>query len=563
MNQSAKQPPTSAVDETLDTFVVSDSSSSGGDARPKVALVAGPGPRLSVETASLLRRRLRVAALLLLIITMAYLLRAWLRLEELPIDSGFVLLYRVLVLVILIISTGLLWSPWPLSTVELRSIELAMFGVLGTLFVLLHFTFLQIIPDPAPIFEVKYRVGLITIMWYGLIVIYGTFIPNTVLRGAAVIGVMSLAPIGVVTIEGLISPHIGEVVFMEELNLVISVMAIAFTTSLYGMYKLGALRREAFEARQLGQYRLTDRIGSGGMGEVYLAEHQMLKRPCAVKLIHSDSEADSQALARFEREVRLMAKLTHWNSVEIFDYGRTDDGTFYYAMEYLPGFSLQEVVERQGPLQPERAVHLLRQVCQALAEAHALGLVHRDIKPSNIIASKRGGVCDVAKLLDFGLATSAGEFQEIRLTQEGAIAGSPYYLAPERFLDNVDSDVRIDVYSLGAVAYFLLTGQPPFRADQPLQVMMAHARLQVVPPSQLNRAVPSDLEAVVLRCLAKDPAERFQNISELEKALAACGVADQWTQELAARWWTGRDEPASAAPHATASSTAVSSEPLA
>ena len=177
--------------------------------------------------------------------------------------------------------------------------------------------------------------------------------------------------------------------------------------STFGARTMSRLRRQVAEARQLGQYRLRRRLGAGGMGEVYLAEHQLLKRPCAVKLIRTDDATDPQALARFEDEVRLTATLSHPNTVEIYDYGRAEDGTYYYVMEYLPGLSLAELVERYGPLPPARVVYLLRQVCGALREAHAAGLIHRDIKPSNIIAARRGGIDDVAKLLDFGLVRPA------------------------------------------------------------------------------------------------------------------------------------------------------------
>ena len=186
------------------------------------------------------------------------------------------------------------------------------------------------------------------------------------------------------------------------------ILLILAVGSAFGAHTISRLRRQVTEARQLGQYRLRRRIGAGGMGEVYLAEHQLLKRPCALKLIRPDSVADPRALARFEREVRLTATLSHPNTVEIYDYGRTEDGTYYYVMEYLPGLSLEELVERHGPLPPGRVVYLLRQVCGALREAHAAGLIHRDIKPSNIFAARRGGMDDVAKLLDFGLVLPAG-----------------------------------------------------------------------------------------------------------------------------------------------------------
>jgi serine/threonine-protein kinase len=274
------------------------------------------------------------------------------------------------------------------------------------------------------------------------------------------------------------------------------------------------------------------------MGEVYLAEHQLMKRPCAIKLIRPERAGDAKVLARFEREVRASAKLTHWNSIEIFDYGRADDGTFYYVMEYLPGLNLEELVRRHGPLPPERAIHLLTQTCDALAEAHAQGLIHRDIKPANIFAAERGGIFDVAKLLDFGLAKPiVADGAGAEVTQEGTITGSPLYMSPEQATGDTEPDARSDVYSLGGVAYFLLTGRPPFDGQQPIKVIIAHAHEPVVPPSDLRGDVPADLEAVVLRCLAKNPDDRFQSASELAAALSECEASGQWNRTSARQWW--------------------------
>src|SRR5256885_2896070 len=196
------------------------------------------------------------------------------------------------------------------------------------------------------------------------------------------------------------------------------------------------------------------------MGEVYFAEHQLLKRPCAIKLIRPSLSQQARVLARFELEVRATARLSHWNTVEVYDYGRTDDGTFFYVMEYLPGLSLAELVERHGPLPPERVIYLLRQACQALREAHGMGLIHRDIKPANIFAAQRGGLHDVTKLLDFGLAKRKAEAPAMQLSQHGSITGSPLYMSPEQ-ASGQRADHRSDIYALGAVAYFLLTGYAP------------------------------------------------------------------------------------------------------
>jgi serine/threonine-protein kinase len=275
----------------------------------------------------------------------------------------------------------------------------------------------------------------------------------------------------------------------------------------------------------------------GGMGEVYLAEHRLLKRPCVVKLIRPDKAGNPTNLARFQREVRATAKLSHWNTVEIFDYGCTADGTFFYVMEYLPGMSLAEIVERFGPMPPERVIYLLRQTCDALSEAHAAGLIHRDIKPANIFAAQRGGVYDVAKLLDFGLVKPVIEDQPIHLTADGSIAGSPLFMSPEQALGDAKPDARSDIYSLGAVGYYLLTGRPPFESDKPIKVLFAHAHEPVLPPTKLLPGIPADLEQVILRCLAKKPAERFQSAAVLRDALTACERADRWNRASAAAWW--------------------------
>jgi serine/threonine protein kinase len=312
---------------------------------------------------------------------------------------------------------------------------------------------------------------------------------------------------------------------------------IGAALAIYGAYVLNGLRSELHEAKKFGQYQIREKIGAGGMGEVYLAEHQLLKRPCALKLIRPEAGADPVALARFEREVQSAARLSHPNTIEIFDYGHIDDGTFYYVMEYLPGISLQDLVKRFGPLPAGRAIYLFRQVCAGLAEAHGLGLVHRDLKPANIFVAVRGGESDVAKVLDFGLVKLTNDDSGVELTSDQRVSGTPLYMAPEQAVGDRSLDARADIYALGCLLYFVMTGQPPFNGATGFEVMMAHARDPVVPPSQVRPEVPADLEQVILCCLAKRADSRYSEVKALGRALAACAAANEWDADKARDWW--------------------------
>jgi serine/threonine-protein kinase len=384
-----------------------------------------------------------------------------------------------------------------------------------------------------------------------LLATYGIFIPNDWRRAALVAVPMALAPAVVGWLVLANHPELSAAAARAAGLGLTSESALwlllGAALAVFGVRAVDNVTARVSEAHHLGPYHLRDPIGTGGMGEVYLAEHQLLKRPCAIKLIRPGRAADPRALARFEREVHTTAQLSHWNTVEIYDYGRTEDGTFYYVMEYLPGLSLAELVERHGPLPPERVIHLLRQACQALREAHGLGLVHRDIKPANIFAAHRGGLHDVTKLLDFGLAMRKVDAPATHLSFHGTITGSPLYMSPEQ-ASGLRADHRSDIYAVGAVAYYLLTGNAPFRRENAISVMIAHARDAVVPPGALREDVPADLARVVLRCLAKDPAARNPDAASLERAMAACAAADLWTEHRAAAWWRATSTSAPASP---------------
>ncbi len=298
------------------------------------------------------------------------------------------------------------------------------------------------------------------------------------------------------------------------------------------------LRREARSARKLGQYTLETKLGSGGMGTVYRASHAMLRRPTAVKLLQADKVGE-QSLARFEREVQLTASLTHPNTITVFDYGRTPDDVFYYAMELLDGPTLAEVVEHDGPQPAARVAHILQQVAGALAEAHAVGLIHRDIKPANIMLVQQGGEHDVAKVLDFGLVKEIDpNSEDVGLTRDQALMGTPLYMSPEAIKAPETVDARSDLYSLGAVGYFLLTGTPVFRGDSVVEVCSAHLHTAPEPPSErLGQELPTDLEDTILACLEKEPHARPRTALELRARLLACPACRGWSETDASTWW--------------------------
>ena len=504
-------------------------------ARPAPMLVRDSGPALSEETNSLLRDRLRTASLLLCAGFLFFWLERLTAIDELTsaLDWFVFGCHAAITL-----ATGVVgWRmcrDCPHILDHLRLAELIVFGGSAAFFAIVSYSTLV---DGA---EHGY-VASTAPMWMTLIFTYALFIPNTWQRAALVIGSMTATAVALLifvrfTNEGL-RTLISDDSYMKQ-GVIDNMLVLVLSTliAVWGVYTINSLRREAFEARQLGQYQLRRLLGSGGMGDVYLAEHLLLKRPCAIKVIRPDRAGDAGALARFEREVRATAKLSHWNTVEIFDYGHTADGTFYYAMEYLPGLSLDELVRMHGPLPENRVIHLLTQICGALREAHGQGLIHRDIKPANIFAAQRGGVFDVAKLLDFGLAKPVAHRGDVALTLDGTITGSPLFMSPEQALGE-PPDERSDIYSLGAVAWFLTVGRPPFDDPNPLKIMVAQASALPDTPSAFNHDISQDLEALIMQCLAKDPADRPQTVTHLRQLLENVPLADAWSEADAASWW--------------------------
>jgi serine/threonine-protein kinase len=316
-------------------------------------------------------------------------------------------------------------------------------------------------------------------------------------------------------------------------------LATVASRTLYGA------RREAAAARRMGGYELLQRIGGGGMGEVWEARHLMLARPAAVKLILAErlqahAEAREAAVQRFTREAQVTASLRSPYTVQLFDFGVSDDGVLYYAMELLEGMNLEHFIYKHGAVEPRRAVHWLRQVCHSLGEAHASGLTHRDLKPSNLLVCAYGRERDFIKVLDFGLARRAPSGAETRLTRQGAWLGTPGWMAPEQIFDGA-VDARTDLYALGCIAYWLLAGERLFEADEQAEMLRLHA--QASPTKLSERAkqpIPEALEAVVMACVTKDPAARPHDADEVSVRLAASVSGEPWTQADAHVWWSGK-----------------------
>ncbi len=297
--------------------------------------------------------------------------------------------------------------------------------------------------------------------------------------------------------------------------------------------------------QRLGLYAIDEKLGAGATGVVYRAHHAMLHRPVAIKML-DPNRTNERSVGRFEREVQLTSQLNHPNTIAIYDYGRTTEGVFYYVMEYLDGVALDDLIRDYGPQREGRVVHLLVQICGALAEAHAAGLVHRDIKPANIMLNHRGGMFDVAKLLDFGLVKALDAPREAVLTEPGAIAGTPFYMSPEAIEHPEQVDARSDIYSLAAAAYHLLTGTPVFTGANIVEICKKHIQDQPQPPAGADgKRIDEDLSKLLLKCLSKEPAKRPQSTRAMRDVLVNCKAHDAWTENDAARWWEERDGGAS------------------
>lgn len=504
--------------------------------RAQVGFIQGARPKFADETRTLLRSRLQAAAILIsCLLAVAFVANF--------VSAGRELVWlRAAVLATLIGCVFVLKSRSEMSIRQLRACELLIFGSILSQLALMMVARLSVAASAKDAASAAAIQHVYLEAWSIFILTYGIFMPNRWQRGAAVMIPMSILPYVVLGIQRWGMPEVDQTLNAIGFQSPVPLPLVAAAVAIYGTHVINSVRREAFKARQLGQYRLGEKLGSGGMGVVHKAEHVLLKRPCAIKLIKAESEADSRAIANFEKEVKATAKLTHWNTVEIFDYGHTDDGTFYYVMELLPGMSLEELVLNFGPIPGGRLIYLLKQICDALDEAHSVGLIHRDLKPANIFVSQRGRKYDVAKLLDFGLVKEQrADGPNDPADGETQFSGTPLYMSPEQVTGYNKVDPRCDIYSLGCVAYFALTGRPPFEGSNIMKILDAHANQTPDPPSVFGK-VDSDLDQIVMTCLRKKPDDRFADVNQLAEALENCQSNSQWTDIDANAWWQQHEE---------------------
>ena len=430
------------------------------------------------------------------------------------------------------------------AVARLRPWPLAVLGALDAVSILLAALFLALMaaePNNDPLWSALLAITV-------TVLARAVLIPSTWTR-TLVLSAVSALPVvivGLVYHEAVIppAPTLGRLMPLITCTLW---MVLAVTLATVASRTIYGLRQQVREAADIGQYTLEEKIGSGGMGEVWKARHRMLIRPAAIKLIRPDAitanrEERQLLMRRFAREAHATAGLRSPHTVQLYDFGITDDGTLYYVMELLDGMDLDSLVERFGPMPAERAIHLLQQVCASLEDAHQNGLVHRDIKPANVVVSRSRAAWDFVKVLDFGLVKLEGTHRSetsVKLTADGGASGTPGFMAPEVALGRTDTDHRVDIYALGCVAYWLVTGKLVFEGASAVAVMLAHAHTAPPPPStRTELSLPPGLEALILECLEKDPAKRPASAEAIRGRLQTIPLATEWTRERAEQWWS-------------------------
>ena len=503
----------------------------------------GTGTLVRALTESLLRCRLRRVAFIFLAAAVI-----WITIDQVS-GQTFGLLILIPCLLVLGGVAALLYSQKAIPLTSLRVLELVLFGAAAVYLPARDYTFIYWAMSQG---EVSLALSGFTETVFHivlLVAVYGMFIPNTIKRVTAVAVSLAATPIAAGLALGFAFPAIAEAMGQLRAGRIAEtgfLLTLSAGIAIAGTQIIGQYQSQGVEAMEAGFYQLKERIGSGGMGEVWRAEHHKLVRPAAIKLIRPDRIEDKdQAVARetirrFEREAQATAALRSPHTVELYDFGVSGDGVFYYVMEYLNGIDLKTLIEKHGPQPPERTIHLLKQVCESLADAHESRMIHRDVKPANIFTCHMGLSYDFVKVLDFGLVkieTDDGD-EDTQLTQEGMTAGSPAFMAPEVVTGKRDVDARADLYAVGCVGYWLLTGQYVFPRKRTMAMALDHVTTTTQPPSRRSElSIPAELDRIILKCLAKQPEDRFGSAMELAEALSTGVASNGWDRRHAEEWW--------------------------
>lgn len=510
---------------------------------PVRGVTAGATQRLRKGAAGLLQRRLRFALPAFAgLLAISALRLFFVEPSAAPIFAAGALFFGAIAVWV--------WVGRSLELATARRLEFATFAVLMVSLAASEFYFLGAalaVEDVPALAQALNRMPGI----YGIIVLaYVILIPGTLRRNLVISAIAIATSIGVVEVVAYRSGHVTELFTLAErleyISFALLVMGVAAALATFGARALDEAQRGIEKAGDVGMYRLLGKLGAGGMGEVWQAEHRMLARPAAIKIIRRDladrvTANDARTVQlRFEREARATASLQSPHTVQLYDFGVTQEGTFFYVMEYLDGMDLADLIDRFGPLPASRAIFLLRQAAESLAEAHAHGLVHRDIKPGNLHVGRCAGRHDWVRVLDFGLVKSfdADDEAGTELTREGVTTGTPAYFPPEMAQGASSADARSDIYALSAVAYWLVTGQTVFDGAGAMDMVVRHIRDEPVPPSRrVEIPIPPALDELILKGLAKSPEARPRDMNEFIAALDAIELEPKWDERRAADWW--------------------------
>ena len=554
MSESNNRQPSASRPPLAETLVGSPSATRTGVTLdhprrfcPLGGMVGSRESQWNQRTASVLHQRLRALGTIFVVASL------FVHSREFFVDVGFSVTFPLIVVGVIAVAVAYLYVEKDPPLIKLRVFEVLVFVL--PIASLVHIDKQLMLQSAA-----AGDSGLVLMNWYRFILhmfiviaAYTLFIPAGWKRTLVVTTPIALVPVGFLGLwmRGYpeVAAAVNEAMTAEIFTGGVMLLAMLVAFAVYGTYIIDASRHQVAAAGFAGQYTLEKKLGKGGMGEVWLARHSMLTRPAAIKVIRpevlaegngKDADEIPTVMKRFEREAQATASLTSEHTVDLYDFGTAADGSFYYVMQYLDGIDLETLVDEHGPVPVERAVHLVTQAAESLADAHAHGLIHRDVKPANIFTTRMGTHHDFVKVLDFGLVKETrSDFEATQLTQQGVTSGTPAYMSPEIALAKDDVDARADVYALACVAYWLATGHYVFDADSPMAMVVEHVKSEPVAPSRRTELpVPAEFDEVILKALAKNPADRYQDMTEFAEALRQVPVPEPWTEKAAADWWT-------------------------